>query len=344
MSDTADVTSPPRVAVRAEPMGDPALRDAAARWARRLTLPELTRAPEPFASQPPGARDDIDMLVLVTPEGLALRALRGPEALTRGKPVRIDLHRLDTTTGHGRSLRQPLLRAVGLRKGDPTRPSVLDATAGLGEDAWLLASSGCPVLAVERHPIVAALLEEAIERAVARSSHAPRSAPNASASSALPRITTLAADSLALLEHLGSGASLLDWPEWGASASTREPTHEAECATGRARREAVRAVIGGAGGAEGGAVKRGTVDVVYIDPMFPPGRKAAERKPLLMLRALVGADPDAAALLAPARRAARRRVVVKRPRHAAPLADAPPAATHHGRAVRYDVYPADERA
>ena len=78
-------------------------------------------------------------------------------------------------------------------------------------------------------------------------------------------------------------------------------------------------------------------DVVYLDPMFPTGRKAAERKPLRVLRRLVGDDADAGELLAAALRVAKRRVVVKRPLRADPLG-AKPTATHRGKAARYDVY------
>lgn len=61
-------------------------------------------------------------------------------------------------------LREPLARAVGLRAN--RRPLVLDLTAGLGRDAWALASTGCRVLAFERHPLVAFLLADALRRAL----------------------------------------------------------------------------------------------------------------------------------------------------------------------------------
>ncbi len=56
-----------------------------------------------------------------------------------------------------------LLRAVGARRG--RTPGVIDATAGLGRDAGLLAGAGCRVTLVERHPAVAALLCDALGRA-----------------------------------------------------------------------------------------------------------------------------------------------------------------------------------
>ncbi|MFA0173170.1 class I SAM-dependent methyltransferase, partial [Vibrio splendidus] len=38
-------------------------------------------------------------------------------------------------------------------------------TAGLGRDAFVLASLGCKVQMVERHPVVAALLDDGLQRA-----------------------------------------------------------------------------------------------------------------------------------------------------------------------------------
>ena len=44
-------------------------------------------------------------------------------------------------------------------------PSVIDATAGLGRDAFILASIGCQVRLVERHPVVYLLLQDGLNRA-----------------------------------------------------------------------------------------------------------------------------------------------------------------------------------
>lgn len=64
---------------------------------------------------------------------------------------------------HGGGRRQPLAKAIGLRPG--TNPTVLDATAGLGRDAFVLACLGCDVMMTERSPIVAALLRDGLLRA-----------------------------------------------------------------------------------------------------------------------------------------------------------------------------------
>lgn len=57
--------------------------------------------------------------------------------------------------------KQPLLRAVGGRE-----RRVFDATAGFGEDAFLLATFGHEVVLCERSPVLVALLREGLERAV----------------------------------------------------------------------------------------------------------------------------------------------------------------------------------
>lgn len=67
--------------------------------------------------------------------------------------------------GGGR--KQPLARAVGLKGHAP--PRVVDCTAGLGRDAFVLATLGCDVTLVERSPVLAALLYDALERAAINS-------------------------------------------------------------------------------------------------------------------------------------------------------------------------------
>ena len=73
--------------------------------------------------------------------------------------------------------------------------------------------------------------------------------------------------------------------------------------------------------------------------MFPDRTRhsAKPRKAQQFLRRLAGEDSDGATLLQVARLNARRRVIVKRPRHAQPLGGTPDI-VHRGKAVRYDVY------
>ncbi len=96
-----------------------------------------------------------------------------------------------------------------------------------------------------------------------------------------------------------------------------------------------------------GLPEDGRPDVVLVDPMFPERRKtAAAKKEMQLLQRLLGHGDaegetgEAPALLAAALTAARRRVVVKRPVHAPPIAlgERRPDLAVDGRAARYDVY------
>lgn len=80
-------------------------------------------------------------------------------------------------------------------------------------------------------------------------------------------------------------------------------------------------------------------DVVYLDPMYPHRRKQAlPGKEMQFFRELTGGDPDADGLLAPARRRADWRVVVKRPLGASALAETPPDQCLRGSQTRFDLY------
>ena len=67
---------------------------------------------------------------------------------------------------HAGARNEAIARAIGLKK---TRPAVLDGTAGLGKDAFILASLGCRVLLLERSPVIAALLADGLSRAAGHS-------------------------------------------------------------------------------------------------------------------------------------------------------------------------------
>lgn len=82
---------------------------------------------------------------------------------------------LDFTTGKARHRvneagqgAQALGKALGIsafRKKNGYLPTIVDATGGLGQDAWAIASLGCTIIVLERHPIVHALLANALIRA-----------------------------------------------------------------------------------------------------------------------------------------------------------------------------------
>lgn len=143
------MTSLKNIAVLIEnPLNEPKLRAVSA----HLGLPLLSTP----------ANDYIGYLLLID-EFLALKIVR-PEALG---PVWLDF--VGGPMGYRRlaqeGVKQPLARAIGLKAN--LRPTVLDVTAGLGRDSFVLANLGCQVSLVERSPVVAALLNDALQRAAA---------------------------------------------------------------------------------------------------------------------------------------------------------------------------------
>ncbi|GAB3258872.1 class I SAM-dependent methyltransferase [Chitinimonas naiadis] len=79
-------------------------------------------------------------------------------------PVGVDLAggAADWRRKHGGGRGQGVAKACGLKGG--ATPRVMDATAGLGRDAFVLASLGCEVDMLERSPLAAALLEDGLLR------------------------------------------------------------------------------------------------------------------------------------------------------------------------------------
>ncbi|QJR81148.1 class I SAM-dependent methyltransferase [Alteromonas pelagimontana] len=63
---------------------------------------------------------------------------------------------------HGGGKKEPIAKAVGV-KGDASL-HVVDATPGLGRDAFVLAAVGCQVTMIERSAVVAAILEDGLRR------------------------------------------------------------------------------------------------------------------------------------------------------------------------------------
>lgn len=117
-----------------------------------------------------------------TPEGLSL---------SDGKnTVRGDFTRLLPRVRRGNLSRELLVRAVKVK--GIGEPLVVDATAGLGEDSFLLAAAGCRVLLFEYDPVIFALLSDALERA----KRDPETAPIAS------RMTLFPGDSIPALPTL----------------------------------------------------------------------------------------------------------------------------------------------
>lgn len=112
---------------------------------------------------PPGA-EPRGLYLLLDAGGLALAD--GPQLL-RGDFSRL-LPRLRPHNLNG----ELLIRAARCKEVCGT-PTAVDATAGLGEDAFLLAAAGYSVRLYERDPVIAALLADALARAAEQPELAP---------------------------------------------------------------------------------------------------------------------------------------------------------------------------
>ena len=102
-----------------------------------------------------------DFVFIHAADGLTLHAV----GAHNGVNIRADFHGATVTyrrkQGGGKG--QMIAKAVGVRGG--VHPHVLDATAGLGGDGFVLASLGCRVTLLERVPAVRTLLEDGLLQA-----------------------------------------------------------------------------------------------------------------------------------------------------------------------------------
>lgn len=80
--------------------------------------------------------------------------------------LRGDFTRMRSRINPGNLNRELLIKASKI-KGKAEGLTAVDATAGLGEDAFLLAAAGFSVRLYERDPVIAALLRDALSRAAA---------------------------------------------------------------------------------------------------------------------------------------------------------------------------------
>ncbi|MDD6023233.1 MAG: class I SAM-dependent methyltransferase [Oscillospiraceae bacterium] len=122
-------------------MGKGAQRDAAAALARRVGA-SLSDKPGP------------QLTLMVDGSGISLMGY--------GLSYRGDFEQMLHRVTKGRLQHEML---VHVSKTDDPHPTAVDATAGMGEDAFLLAASGYSVTLFEQNPVIAALLKDALRRA-----------------------------------------------------------------------------------------------------------------------------------------------------------------------------------
>ena len=220
----------------------------------------------------PTTTKDYHILLAVTPSRLELRLI---DAKAPG-PVYVDFLKSGMRQRMvGNGVRGQLIaRAIGLKT--YFNPTVLDLTAGFGQDAFILAGLGCKITMLERNSIIAALLKEGLTRAKTAA-------------------------------------------KWFKSLQLELIEIEAQYYL---------------------STLKTSYDVIYMDPMYPIGRKSAlVKKEMRILRYVVGKDEDAAQLLRTALKKARHRVVVKRSRLSPKLTDdVHPSLSYEGKSIRFDVY------
>lgn len=140
---------------------------------------------------------------LAIARGMELRAdERGLALLSDGMELRADLAQLLPRLRKDRLARELLVRAAhikGATKASGTLRAI-DATAGLGEDALLLAAAGFEVTLFERDPVVAALLVDGLARA----------ANDAHLAEVVGRMTPIAGDSIAGMHALAETGAEVD--------------------------------------------------------------------------------------------------------------------------------------
>ena len=165
----------------------------------------------------------------------------------------------------------------------------IDATAGLGEDALLLAAYGYRVTMYERDPVIGLLLYDALRRA----SEIPELAD------IVDRMTLKMEDSIAAMQNfmqVADQAAITEVP----NVATRP-------------------------------------DIILLDPMFPKRKKSGLiKKKFQVLHYLEQPCADEAELLAAAKAAHPKKIIIKRPAKGPFLADEKPSYSIKGDSIRYD--------
>lgn len=203
-----------------------------------------------------------------------------------------------------------LIKAVSPRK-IPGGAIVYDLTAGFGQDSLLILENGASqVCMVERDPIVATLLQDALRR---RDNIIIQNNNNNNNDDEQHYYYSNSKAKLSL--SVGHGATIIKSSHHDAAAIVQQQQQP---------------------------------DVCYLDPMFPPRTKsAAVKKNMQILHSLLESQElqaeqeqldDQVELLEAALTVAKARVVVKRPIHAPHLGNIKPSFDLRGSVNRFDVY------
>ncbi|VFP86065.1 class I SAM-dependent methyltransferase [Candidatus Erwinia haradaeae] len=103
------------------------------------------------------------MALVMKPSHLELRKRNEP--LLGGVLVNFSSKTRSYRRNFGGGVKEAISKSVGIKR--DYYPSILDATAGLARDAFVLAACGCQVKMLERNPVISLLLEDGLRRGYA---------------------------------------------------------------------------------------------------------------------------------------------------------------------------------
>ena len=230
-------------------------------------------------------------------------------SLTDGdQAMRGDFTKLQKRLQYHNLTHELLVKATKVKGRERLR--VIDATAGMGEDSLLLAAAGCEVTLYEQDPVIAALLQDTMRRAL----------EEAALHEIVMRMQLVEGDSIGHLRRLGEAATGSDVQEGDVGHDC--PTLTASAATKTGSDEALK-----------------RPDVIYLDPMFPERQKSGlVKKKFQLIHYLEAPAENEEALMQAALAARPFKIVVKRPAKGPYLAGLKPSYTLHGKSNRYYSY------
>ncbi len=111
---------------------------------------------------------EADYLLLLTPDYLGLQ-----KTTEKSLPLYVDFSskRMNYRRENITMRKEALVRAMGLKS--HTQPRIVDTTAGLARDSFLLATLGFNVQLIERSPIIHALVNDGIQRGLQNETLSP---------------------------------------------------------------------------------------------------------------------------------------------------------------------------
>ena len=289
-----------------------------AEWKRGMELMKILAGREQFLHERASAIAERIQADLVTDieevagEDRYLRFDPNGLSLVQGKmELRGDFGQMHRRVLGGHLQHEKLLRAARW-KGMPDDPIAVDATAGLGEDSFILAAAGFHVIMCEYNPVIAALLADALERA--------QNGPSISRGGGADDLTGVSVEER---KHGGRYSDSFETEQ--IESGIREIANRMELIMGN--------------GIDILASLEKRPDLIYLDPMFPAKQKSGiSTKKLQLFQQLETPCAAEEELLKAAFEAGPQRIVVKRPIKGKPLAGRRPAHTIECRNVRYDCY------